>query len=82
MIISKHINLKKRRYFVTRHNLKQRNLPLVNERFSINFSDIDECALIPCKNGGSCTDGINEYSCACVPGYTGSDCEISENKYK
>ena len=27
-------------------------------------------------NGGTCTDDVNSYSCACVAGYTGEDCEI------
>ena len=31
---------------------------------------IDECALVSCLNGGSCEDGINDYTCHCVAGYT------------
>ena len=27
-------------------------------------------------NGGTCTDGVNSYSCDCVSGYSGEDCEI------
>ena len=37
--------------------------------------DINECASNPCQNGGTCTDAVNGYTCACVAGYTGSDCE-------
>ena len=37
--------------------------------------DIDECATGPCQNGGSCTDQINDYTCACVDGYDGLNCE-------
>ena len=40
------------------------------------FVDTDECSSDPCMNGGTCTDGVNSYSCACVAGYTGEDCEI------
>ena len=40
------------------------------------FVDINECSSEPCMNGGTCTDGINSYSCACVAGYSGEDCEI------
>jgi len=29
----------------------------------------------PCKNNGTCKDGINSYSCQCANGYDGSDCE-------
>ena len=42
-------------------------------------TDINECALSPCKNGGSCTDGLNEYTCDCVATqehiFTETDCE-------
>ncbi len=38
--------------------------------------DIDECNPNPCQNGGTCTDGINEYTCECIEGYTGNSCEI------
>ena len=47
------------------------------------FLDIDECGSNPCKNGGTCGDGIFSYTCTCVPGYTGHDCETGDmiNKY-
>ena len=37
--------------------------------------DIDECVNHTCQNGGSCLDGVNNYSCNCLPGYTGNRCE-------
>ena len=40
--------------------------------------DIDECHNHPCQNGGTCEDGVNSYTCTCVPGYTGNNCTISE----
>ena len=40
--------------------------------------DINDCMGNPCNNGGTCTDGIATYSCTCPPGFTGTDCEISE----
>ena len=43
-----------------------------------SLSDVDECASSPCQNGGSCGDGINKYTCGCVAGYTGNECETSE----
>ena len=37
-------------------------------------TDIDECELDPCLNGGTCVDQVNEFICECAPGYTGSTC--------
>ena len=42
--------------------------------FSVS-KDIDECGNHTCQNGGSCLDGVSNYSCNCLPGYTGSRCE-------
>ena len=36
--------------------------------------DIDDCNPDPCQNGGTCTDGVNSYTCTCAPGYTDGDC--------
>ena len=43
-------------------------------------ADIDDCSrlLQPCLNGGSCTDGINTFTCDCVTGYSGDRCEIGK----
>ena len=38
-------------------------------------SDVDECASGPCMNGGNCLDGVNSYTCKCINGFTGSNCE-------
>ena len=38
-------------------------------------SDLDNCSSHPCKNGATCTDGVNSYSCECLQGYTGATCE-------
>ena len=43
-------------------------------------ADIDECASSPCQNGGHCTDGLNGYTCVCVQGYTGNNCETSTSR--
>ena len=41
----------------------------------IYITDIDDCKPSPCENGGTCTDGVNSYTCECVDGYTGVNCE-------
>ena len=41
----------------------------------VSLADIDDCAPQPCLNGGTCSDGINEYSCDCLPGYSGTNCQ-------
>ena len=44
--------------------------------------DIDDCKLDPCKNGGTCIDGINSFSCKCFRGFTGSDCSKSKSNFQ
>ncbi|XP_071958874.1 uncharacterized protein [Antedon mediterranea] len=42
--------------------------------------DIDHCSyLSPCQNGGACTDGVGTYTCSCVPGYSGTNCETIDS---
>ena len=40
--------------------------------------DIDECESEPCQNGGTCDDEVNSYTCECVDGYTGLQCETGK----
>ena len=40
--------------------------------------DINECLSNPCVNGTICTDAVDAYTCACVAGYTGPQCETGE----
>ncbi len=45
--------------------------------FCVLFPDINECSSSPCLNGGVCLDGIDGYTCNCLAGFTGFNCEIS-----
>ena len=36
---------------------------------------LNECDSSPCKNGGTCHDGVDSYICFCNNGYTGDHCE-------
>lgn len=40
--------------------------------------EIDECWSQPCMYFGMCNDFVNYYTCDCIPGITGYNCEISE----
>ncbi|XP_022095362.1 uncharacterized protein LOC110981781 [Acanthaster planci] len=47
-------------------------------QFCETLIDGDDCAPVnPCLNSGTCIDGVNTYSCSCLPGYTGTLCEIN-----
>lgn len=39
--------------------------------------DVDDCHNHTCQNGASCVDGVNDYLCTCVLGFTGQSCETS-----
>ena len=46
--------------------------------------DIDDCQPNPCRNGGFCVDGNNNFSCICAPGFNGDNCSelvLSSGKY-
>ena len=53
-------------------------ITLIRSLYIIFVLDVDDCMSNPCENDGNCTDGVNEYLCACVPGYTGADCETGK----
>lgn len=43
--------------------------------------DLDVCGhLLPCLNGGTCENlGPDSYQCACLEGYSGTDCEFDDD---
>jgi hypothetical protein len=41
-----------------------------------NDSGIDDCVGHTCRNGASCNDLAGEYACECLPGYSGTRCEL------
>ena len=44
------------------------------DRASICQKDINECVSSPCQNGGTCTEQVDGYSCACSTGWEGPTC--------
>ena len=47
--------------------------------YPVLFLDINECASLPCQNGGQCMDSIANFTCTCVAGYEGVNCHISNS---
>ncbi|XP_072021345.1 uncharacterized protein [Amphiura filiformis] len=43
--------------------------------FQLDEIHANDCGLSPCLNGGSCTDGLDTYTCACATGFEGTNCE-------
>lgn len=37
------------------------------------------CDVISCNNSGVCTGNSTHFHCACLPGFTGSHCEVDVN---
>ena len=52
---------------------------VVNSYNVLFFSDTDDCYPNPCLNNGTCTDGVNDYKCTCVPGFVGKNCSNSKS---
>lgn len=45
----------------------------------LNFSsDINDCKVNPCENGGTCVDKVNAFQCICIEGWEGALCSISK----
>uniref|UniRef100_A0A8C8CUC4 Sushi, von Willebrand factor type A, EGF and pentraxin domain-containing protein 1 n=1 Tax=Oncorhynchus tshawytscha TaxID=74940 RepID=A0A8C8CUC4_ONCTS len=43
---------------------------------SLCEAEVNECSSFPCLNEGVCVDEINQYTCSCADGFTGSRCEL------
>ncbi|XP_004634360.2 protein jagged-1 [Octodon degus] len=41
--------------------------------------NINDCESNPCRNGGTCIDGVNSYKCICSDGWEGAYCETNIN---
>nr|XP_019918640.2 integrin beta-like protein A isoform X1 [Crassostrea gigas] len=49
---------------------------------NVNVNDVSPCLSEPCQNNGTCVrNGLTQnYTCTCVPGFTGRFCEIDKNE--
>ena len=54
----------------------------MEEHFTNDSLEIDECASSPCQNSGTCNDLVNAFTCDCADGYEGTHCQNSKSKYK
>ncbi|CAH6787048.1 F10 [Phodopus roborovskii] len=44
------------------------------------YIDGDQCENTPCQNQGLCRDGLGEYTCTCLEGFEGKNCEFFVRK--
>ena len=42
-------------------------------------AEFDDCFSNPCLNGGTCTDGVNNYTCSCPSPFFGKQCQGNLN---
>lgn len=43
-------------------------------------TDVNECASLPCRNGGTCRDRVNGFNCTCPAGRSGVLCQTDVNE--
>uniref|UniRef100_A0A8C7E6K2 coagulation factor Xa n=1 Tax=Naja naja TaxID=35670 RepID=A0A8C7E6K2_NAJNA len=48
------------------------------EAFWNVYVDGDQCLSNPCHYGGTCKDGIGNYTCTCLAGYQGKNCDYRD----
>jgi hypothetical protein len=41
------------------------------------YTSVNHCENEPCLNGATCTSSLQGYTCACTPGFSGTDCETN-----
>ena len=56
------------------------NYLILNDQ-SFSLKVILLCEENVCKNGGSCSRHVNDYSCECLPGFSGYLCEEGMANY-
>jgi len=48
----------------------------ISELFLSGYAVVENyCASSPCLNGGNCSNTISYYTCECIDGWNGANCE-------
>ena len=64
------------------HTNPEEKLAPLNVSYRLFFiQDIDECVSSPCLNNGTCTDGVNTFTCTCEAGMQGNVCQEGTSFY-
>ena len=50
------------------------------DMYKVIFICVDECVENPCLYGGTCTDGVDYFTCACPRGFSGDKCQTRPAK--
>ena len=57
-----------------------------DSRITLECTSLDEnkghCQSNPCKNDGTCYDGLTSFYCECKPGWTGKTCDKQSKSKK
>ena len=67
------------------HHLLNCNLIYIFYKYNYNIftllKEYNICESNPCQNQATCSHSYGKYTCLCIPGYSGVNCEIGYYLY-